>query len=325
MHADWIQSIERQLAEVPLGCLLESPRLSGAQAPPPRAPLGRPWTGGNLFPVSRPHPLPSVFPKRDLFSPACRPGLRPEITHCRRGRVGWEMKGGLTLYLGPGDLSLHPMDCCAHSTLRFPLGYYEGLLHLPEPGHLSQALPPALALGGVSPGNSAAVLSPGPPHVSPRADRAGPYFLSALRSAGGPPPALLHVESAGAAPLSLPAGPRRGTGLNQYLSQQVEIIRAIHDQLMAHPNQRTTIEALAKEYHLNTSTLKAVFKAVYGQPIASHMKHHRMQKAARLLRETDLSIGDIAQQVGYENQSKFSNVFRDIFQVLPLSTGGSNP
>ena len=111
-----------------------------------------------------------------------------------------------------------------------------------------------------------------------------------------------------------PAGERTS---NQYLSQQVEIIRAIHDQLMAHPNQRTTIEALAKEYHLNTSTLKAVFKAVYGQPIASHMKQHRMQEAARLLRETDLSIGDIAQQVGYENQSKFSNVFRDIFQVLP--------
>ena len=132
-----------------------------------------------------------------------------------------------------------------------------------------------------------------------------------------PPPALLHVESAGTAPLSLPAGPAGERASNQYLSQQVEIIRAIHDQLMAHPNQRTTIEALAKEYHLNTSTLKAVFKAVYGQPIASHMKHHRMQEAARLLRETDLSIGDIAQQVGYENQSKFSNVFRDIFQVLP--------
>ena len=41
------------------------------------------------------------------------------------------------------------------------------------------------------------------------------------------------------------------------------------------------------------------------------------QQQQQLLRETDLSIGDIAQQVGYENQSKFSNVFRDIFQVLP--------
>ena len=54
--------------------------------------------------------------------------------------------------------------------------------------------------------------------------------------------------------------------------------------------------------------------------MASHRLSHEAPphaEAARLLRETDLSIGDIAQQVGYENQSKFSNVFRDIFQVLP--------
>ena len=95
------------------------------------------------------------------------------------------------------------------------------------------------------------------------------------------------------------------------------MIRAIHDQLMAHPDRRVTIEALAREHHMNTSTLKSVFKAVYGQPIAAHMKHHRMEEAARLLRETDGSIGDIAQQVGYENQSKFSQAFRDTFQVLP--------
>ena len=43
------------------------------------------------------------------------------------------------------------------------------------------------------------------------------------------------------------------------------------------------------------------------------------EEAARLLRETDRSVGDIAQQVGYENQSKFSKVFRDHFQVLPTA------
>ena len=42
-----------------------------------------------------------------------------------------------------------------------------------------------------------------------------------------------------------------------------------------------------------------------------------MQQAARLLAETDQSVGEIAQQVGYENQSKFSAVFRQTFQVLP--------
>ena len=66
--------------------------------------------------------------------------------------------------------------------------------------------------------------------------------------------------------------------------------------------------------------LKSVFKAVYGQPIAAHMKHHRMEEAARLLRETNGSIGDIAQQVGYENQSKFSRPSGHL-QVLPPNIG----
>ena len=118
--------------------------------------------------------------------------------------------------------------------------------------------------------------------------------------------------------LSRAEPPREGAP-QAYLSQQVEVIRAIHDQLMAHPDQRATIEALARAHHMNASTLKSVFKAVYGEPIASHMKRHRMEEAARLLRETDRSVGDIAQQVGYENQSKFSKVFRDHFQVLPTA------
>ena len=228
------------------------------------------------------------------------------------------MKEGLTLYLGPGDLSLHPMDCCAHSTLRFPLRYYEDFSISLNPDTLSQALPPALALGGVSPQEILRRFCPQGHPMSLPAQTALDHIFSPLydlpESLRLPYYTLKVQELLLYLSQQAPAGERAS---NQYLSQQVEIIRAIHDQLMAHPNQRTTIEALAKENHLNTSTLKAVFKAVYGQPIASHMKHHRMQEAARLLRETDLSIGDIAQQVGYENQSKFSNVFRDIFQVLP--------
>ena len=38
----------------------------------------------------------------------------------------------------------------------------------------------------------------------------------------------------------------------------------------------------------------------------------------RLLRETDRSVGDIAQQVGYENQSKFAAVFVKEYGCPPL-------
>ena len=49
------------------------------------------------------------------------------IDHCCRGRIGWKMKGGLSLYFGSGDLSFHATDKCSDSEITLPLGYYEGL------------------------------------------------------------------------------------------------------------------------------------------------------------------------------------------------------
>ena len=81
------------------------------------------------------------------------------------------------------------------------------------------------------------------------------------------------------------------------------VIRKIHDRL--------------REYLINTAALKSTFKAVYGMPVASYMKQYRMKEAAKLLRETDRSIADIARSVGYESQSKFSAAFKDIMKTLP--------
>ena len=47
------------------------------------------------------------------------------------------------------------------------------------------------------------------------------------------------------------------------------------------------------------------------------MKEHRMERAAALLRETDLSVAEIAGQVGYESQSKFTAAFKEQFGQLP--------
>ena len=38
----------------------------------------------------------------------------------------------------------------------------------------------------------------------------------------------------------------------------------MHDELLAHPEERITIEELAHKYLMNPTTLKDVFKAVYG-------------------------------------------------------------
>ena len=89
------------------------------------------------------------------------------------------------------------------------------------------------------------------------------------------------------------------------------------DKLLENMDQKITIEELSKQYHMNPTTLKSVFKSVYGTSLAAHMKEHRMEQAAKLLRETDMSIAEIAQTVGYDSQSRFAAAFKAVFQVLP--------
>lgn len=103
----------------------------------------------------------------------------------------------------------------------------------------------------------------------------------------------------------------------QYTSPHVEIVRNIHKRLVSDLQKRPTIEELSKEYLINTATLKNTFKGIYGQPIGAYMKEYRMKQAAILLRQTQATIAEIANQVGYENQSKFATAFRDVLKIAP--------
>ena len=100
-------------------------------------------------------------------------------------------------------------------------------------------------------------------------------------------------------------------------AEQVRLIREIHDYLLSHMDQRITIEGLCHLYPINPTTLKEVFKDVYGTSIAAHLKEHRLEKAARLLRETDASMAEVARRVGYESQSKFTAAFKEQYGQLP--------
>ena len=119
---------------------------------------------------------------------------------------------------------------------------------------------------------------------------------------------------------SVPELPELDSGIGgegKYSPQQLETIRQVHDLLTDNLDRRFTIEELSRRFLINPSSLKEMFKGVYGKSLAAHIKEHRMELAARLLSETDLSIAEIAERVGYESQSKFSAEFRKIYGRLP--------
>ena len=102
------------------------------------------------------------------------------------------------------------------------------------------------------------------------------------------------------------------------LTQQEQVFRQVHNYLVENLHKRITIETLARQFLMNTTTLKDGFKALYGTSIAAHIKEHRLEKAAWLLKEGMLPVSQVAQQVGYASQSKFSAVFCQQYGVSPL-------
>lgn len=125
---------------------------------------------------------------------------------------------------------------------------------------------------------------------------------------------LLHQAIENTMEISCPQ--KRSSG--SYPAGQTAIIREMHEYLLQHIDQRITIEELSQRYLMNATTLKTVFKEVYGESLASHMKAHRMERAAALLGGTTDSIAQIAKAVGYTSQSRFSAAFKEVYQMLPL-------
>ena len=239
-----------------------------------------------------------------------------EIYYCHSGRVGWNMQGGTAVYLGAGDVTVHSMACCADSAMMFPLGYSEGISISVDLKQLPSICPEVLEDAGVESHQLQERFCSGKPSAIPSCPDIEHIFAPLFSAPVTVRNSLLKLKVLEMLIYLSNLKPERKE-LTQYFSQQTELIKEIHQQLTEHLDQRFTIAELSKQYLINISTLKEIFKAVYGQPIATYMKEYRVRQAMKLLRETDASIADIANQVGYETQGKFSKAFKDVVQVLP--------
>ena len=241
-----------------------------------------------------------------------------QINYCKAGQMMWEMKSGNRIYLNPGDFSLHTMKACTDSVLTFPNGIYQGLSIYIDLQEVSDH-PPELLKGSN-------IFETILPEKFCRND--SPVFLAGNEQTESifsaffnqPESLKLPYQKIKTMELLLYLSKTELTSsqqLSEYKAEQIRIIREIHDQLTRHMEQRITIEELSKKYLINPTTLKTAFKSIYGTSIAAHIKEHRMEQAAKMLKETDKSIAEIARAVGYDSQSKFTAAFKTYFKVLP--------
>ena len=77
-----------------------------------------------------------------------------------------------------------------------------------------------------------------------------------------------------------------------------------------YPEKLWTVTNLAQNIPMSRSAFSARFNQLVGQPPIQYLKTWRMVKGANLLKQTQLSISEVATQVGYQSEVSFSKAFK---------------
>jgi AraC-like DNA-binding protein len=77
------------------------------------------------------------------------------------------------------------------------------------------------------------------------------------------------------------------------------------------------IAVICKEFGLNRTKLQEGFHQLFNTSVHAFITQMRMEKARRMLRETDESVKLIGMECGYKTLSSFTRVFTRLHKVSP--------
>lgn len=241
-----------------------------------------------------------------------------EINHCCAGRYECSFGENSCCYMTAGDLSIGSL-MRKKSFSSFPLGHYHGITVLinleellPEVRKMMELLNIDLdSIQNYICGENRCCIMRANPSVEHLFFQL--YHVKDQRKAGYMKIKVLELL------LFLSdldtAGEVQQT---EYYSQsQVKRIKAVAAYLTQDLTRHDTIEQLAKRFEISPTALKKCFRGVYGTSIYSYLRIYRLQAAQKMLLETDLRIGEIANRIGYENPNKFTSSFKAVYGVTP--------
>lgn len=96
-----------------------------------------------------------------------------------------------------------------------------------------------------------------------------------------------------------------------------EEVRTVHDALHADPHRAWRLPELADMVFLSTKQLARVFADAYGKTPLAYLTMLRVQEMAKLLRETTLTVEDIARRVGWRSRNRGTEAFKACVGITP--------
>lgn len=112
--------------------------------------------------------------------------------------------------------------------------------------------------------------------------------------------------------------PHAAEDMNPAGKSKYQTVYAMADYISENYKKPLSLDALASRFYLSKYYLCRIFKEITGYGINEYINIHRIQKAKRLLEETDMNISEIAHSLGYESLTYFEKVFKTYMTISPL-------
>lgn len=106
---------------------------------------------------------------------------------------------------------------------------------------------------------------------------------------------------------------RRERALEEVRFPLAEVISRMRE----HPGSTFSVADLAQELGISTFHLIRRYRQLTGQSPLQHFLQMRIERACRLLDETELPVSRIAEELGYTDPHYFSRVFRKLTGLSP--------
>lgn len=98
---------------------------------------------------------------------------------------------------------------------------------------------------------------------------------------------------------------------NQWVTpKKADFLRLLDSYIQRNLAQNITVETMCADFRISRSRLYAVAERFLDCGVAEYVRKKKIEAAQRLLRETELTIGAIADATGFSDYNYFSRVFR---------------
>ena len=85
-----------------------------------------------------------------------------------------------------------------------------------------------------------------------------------------------------------------------------------------HYAEKVSLAMLAEEFHMSEKYISRYFKEQFAISFTQYVSHLRMDRAKDLLRNSDLSVTELALSSGYPSVNFFIRSFKEMNQITPL-------